>query len=208
MCGMTLSVISLGAGVQSTTMALLAAHGEVTPMPDCAIFADTGSEPAAVYEHLRWLREASVLPFPIHVVSVGNLGAEILSATRGESKRGSHARPPFFVKNQDGSRGVVRRQCTGDYKIAPIERKLRELIGLKSRQRWPKERLITQWLGISTGSAPTTRRRCVATTQSLRRARPHPPESRRSRSNSPATSHGATFLTSGNMSGCPTAMRS
>jgi hypothetical protein len=43
-----LRVLSLGAGVQSTTMALLAAHGEIGPMPDCAIFADTGWEPRAV----------------------------------------------------------------------------------------------------------------------------------------------------------------
>ena len=38
-------IISLGAGVQSSTMALMAAHGEIGPMPDCAIFADTGAEP-------------------------------------------------------------------------------------------------------------------------------------------------------------------
>lgn len=40
-----LVVLSLGAGVQSSTMALMAAKGEITPMPDCAIFADTQSEP-------------------------------------------------------------------------------------------------------------------------------------------------------------------
>ena len=50
-----LRVLSLGAGVQSTTLALMAAHGEITPMPERAIFADTQAEPAAVYEHLRWL---------------------------------------------------------------------------------------------------------------------------------------------------------
>lgn len=48
-------VISLGAGVQSTTMALMAAHGEIGPMPDCAIFADTQDEPPEVYDHLAWL---------------------------------------------------------------------------------------------------------------------------------------------------------
>ena len=47
-----LRTISLGAGVQSTTMALMAARGEIGPMPDCAIFADTGWEPKQVYEHL------------------------------------------------------------------------------------------------------------------------------------------------------------
>lgn len=32
-----LRVLSLGAGVQSTTLALMAAHGEIGPMPDCAM---------------------------------------------------------------------------------------------------------------------------------------------------------------------------
>ena len=43
-----LHILSLGAGVQSSTLALMFARGEVTPMPDCAIFADTGAEPASV----------------------------------------------------------------------------------------------------------------------------------------------------------------
>jgi len=60
-----LRVLSLGAGVQSTALALMAAHGEVGPMPDCAIFSDTGWEPAAVYEHLARLRSGNVLPFPV-----------------------------------------------------------------------------------------------------------------------------------------------
>ena len=81
-----LRALSLGAGVQSTTLALMAAQGEISPMPDCAIFADTQSEPKAVYEHLSWLMSPNVLPFPVHVETLGNLGIEILKATRGESK--------------------------------------------------------------------------------------------------------------------------
>lgn len=49
------AVLSLGAGVQSTTMLLMAAAGELEPLPELAIFADTGWEPATVYEHLDWL---------------------------------------------------------------------------------------------------------------------------------------------------------
>jgi 3'-phosphoadenosine 5'-phosphosulfate sulfotransferase (PAPS reductase)/FAD synthetase len=46
-------VISLGAGVQSTTLLLLAHRGELPGGPvDYAIFADTGWEPAGVYRHL------------------------------------------------------------------------------------------------------------------------------------------------------------
>ena len=66
-----LRVISLGAGVQSSVMALLAARGEIGPMPDAAIFADTQWEPAAVYEHLGWLE--SQLPFPVYRVTAGNI---------------------------------------------------------------------------------------------------------------------------------------
>ena len=49
-----MKIISLGAGVQSTTLALLAHHKEIEP-PDYAVFADTGWEPKAVYKHLDWL---------------------------------------------------------------------------------------------------------------------------------------------------------
>ena len=70
-----LTVISLGAGVQSSVMALMAAHGEITPMPDCAIFADTQAEPTRVYEWLSWLE--TQLPFPVHKVTKGSLRESI-----------------------------------------------------------------------------------------------------------------------------------
>src|SRR5262245_35079057 len=106
-----LRVISLGAGVQSTTMALMAAHGEIGPRPVCAIFADTQAEPRVVYEHLRWLMSANVLPFPVHVITAGNLRAAIMRPR----KTGKFPEMPLpaFV---EGS-GVVNRQCTADYKI-------------------------------------------------------------------------------------------
>lgn len=79
-----LRILSLGAGVQSTTLALLAAHGVVGPMPDCAIFADTGWEPKAVMDHLAWLMSPNVLPFPVHIVSAGNIRDNLLDAASGE----------------------------------------------------------------------------------------------------------------------------
>ncbi|WP_425493319.1 hypothetical protein [Hoeflea prorocentri] len=51
----------------------MAAHGEIGAMPDCAIFADTGWKPRAVYDHLVWLSSGNVLPFPVHIVSAGNI---------------------------------------------------------------------------------------------------------------------------------------
>ena len=70
-------IISLGAGVQSSTMALMAACGEITPMPKCAIFADTQDEPRAVYDWLKWIVQK--LPFTVYQVTAGKLSENLLT---------------------------------------------------------------------------------------------------------------------------------
>jgi 3'-phosphoadenosine 5'-phosphosulfate sulfotransferase (PAPS reductase)/FAD synthetase len=70
-----LVVISLGAGVQSSTMALMAARGQIEPMPDYAIFADTQAEPKHIYSWLDWLE--TQLPFPLIRVTKGNLRVRV-----------------------------------------------------------------------------------------------------------------------------------
>lgn len=143
-------VLSLGAGVQSTTIALMAAHGELPPI-DAAVFADTQSEPQAVYDHLARLMAPGVLPFPVHVVTKGSLRQEILDACRGTTR--AHARPPLFVKNPDGSQGMTRRQCTENYKINVILKQYRTLAGIKPRSRGPVTAVIEQLTGISIDEA-------------------------------------------------------
>ena len=76
------TILSLGAGVQSSTLALMAAKGEVTPMPDMAIFADTGYEPQAIYKWLEWLEKQ--LPFPVVRVSAGNIRDDCSAAELGK----------------------------------------------------------------------------------------------------------------------------
>lgn len=129
-----MNIISLGAGVQSTTMALMAARGDLTPMPDHAIFADTGDEPKAVYRHLERLS----LPFPVHIVSNGKLSKRLFEGD-------DEARIPFFV----GHGGIATRQCTRNYKIRPIRRKIRELLGVGPRSHIAPG-TVESWVGIST----------------------------------------------------------
>jgi hypothetical protein len=138
-------VISLGAGVQSTTMALMAAHGEITPMPDCAIFADTGWEPKAVYDHLAWLQSPNVLPFPVHVVSIGNIKDDLIARSNAQAKR--FITIPAYLLTENGKEGISRRQCTSHYKIEPMRKKVRELLG-RPIGPVPKSS-VTKWLGIS-----------------------------------------------------------
>lgn len=145
-------VLNLGAGVQSSTLALLAAHGEVTPMPDLAIFADTGWEPAAVYSWLEWLEQR--LPFPVVRVSAGNIRHDNVTARMsGHRNEGQRWSLPYFTAGPAGV-GRTKRQCTADYKIYPIERYLRrEVMKLKPRQRAPRTPVIEQWRGISRDEA-------------------------------------------------------
>jgi len=136
-------ILSLGAGVQSSTLALMAAAGEIAPMPDAAVFADTGAEPHVVYEWLQWLEQK--LPFPIYRVrKEEGLTRNIERAIIG----GRFAGAPFFVHSPRGV-GQLRRQCTGEFKIAPIVRKVRELVGLAPRCGPRTRKLVVQYIGIS-----------------------------------------------------------
>ena len=118
-------VLSLGAGVQSSTLLLMMCAGEIEKA-DCAIFADTQWEPKAVY---RWLDEvlepeAAAAGIPIYRVTAGNIRADALRTDH------RFASMPVFVKSPGGDgEGMARRQCTREYKIAPIRRKVRELNG-------------------------------------------------------------------------------
>jgi hypothetical protein len=47
---------------------------------------------------------------------------------------------------------MIRRHCTTDYKIVPIRRKVRELLGIAGR-RSPTSPVIEQWIGISLDEA-------------------------------------------------------
>lgn len=138
-----LRVLSLGAGVQSSTLALMAARGEIQA-PDCAIFADTGWEPSHVYDWLDWLE--GELPFPLYRVSVGNIRNDIVAKNTTET--GRFASVPWFLLMPNGTKSIGRRQCTSEYKILPIKRKVVELMNGK-RPKGGCQMLI----GISTDEA-------------------------------------------------------
>ena len=139
-----LVVLSLGAGVQSSTMALMAAKGEL-PKVDCAIFADTMYENSASYKYLKYLE--SLLPFPIYKVSKGNIKEDMLAA-RGTT---DFVVAPFYTQETiSGKKGMIRRQCTSQYKIVPIQQKIRELCGVGYGKHFPKDKYVEQWIGIST----------------------------------------------------------
>lgn len=147
------TVLSLGAGVQSSTVLRLAIHGEIE-RPDHVIFADTGWEPKAVYEHLDVLKiEMANAGLDFHTVSVGNIKEDALSATvRGLVKDGAkYASLPFYTRdNSTGQLGMIRRQCTREYKIDPISKLTKKLCSVGRKSKTNNIPLVERWFGIST----------------------------------------------------------
>lgn len=124
-------IISLGAGVQSSAMAIMACHGLIKPMPHCAIFADTGDEPAEVY---AWLRELTrMLTFPVVWLTGPKLSDGIVN-------QWGHSQIPAWFLNDKGKPTIGRRQCTKYFKVLPVRHEI--------RRRYPKQK-VTLWQGIS-----------------------------------------------------------
>ena len=154
----SLTVISLGGGVQSSVMALMASGGAFGQLPDCAIFADTHWEPPTIYTHLDWLSRN--LRFPLYVVDNGRSLREDAKALTNHSCNRGFINLPLYLKGpaRTGGRngqsdGMGRRQCTEHYKIRPVRRKVRELLALSRGQRVPTGTTVELWLGISTDEA-------------------------------------------------------
>ncbi|MFI6098218.1 hypothetical protein ACIA8G_21875 [Lentzea sp. NPDC051213] len=142
--GPALRLLSLGAGVQSTAVLLLACDG-VIPRFDYALFADTGWEPRAVYDNLARLRaHAQRADIPVLTVSGGNIRTDALDPEH------RFVSMPLHVLNADGSRGLARRQCTSEYKITPLKRAARQLLGYPHPRRVPRGVYVEQAIGIST----------------------------------------------------------
>lgn len=150
-------VLSLGAGVQSSVVLLMSCSGQL-PKLDAAVFADTGWEPKAVYDWLEGVLrpEASKAGIPLLIVQTKRKGKgssirddEVEAEIRGEK----YMTIPYRTVKEDGSVGIVRRQCTTAYKIEPVARAMRRLAGLKPRKRLPKKPVVEKWLGISVDEA-------------------------------------------------------
>ncbi len=117
-------------------MALKASIGEITPKPIAAIFADTQSEPKSVYEYLSWLE--TQLSFPVYRVTAGSLWSKATNSLK------KSCGIPAFILNEDGSQGIMSRQCTHDFKIVPVNRAITGLM------RDHNTRKAIKWMGITT----------------------------------------------------------
>lgn len=147
-------ILNLGAGVQSTTLYLMDANGELLDLEDgpvkfdVAIFADTQEEPSTVYDHLAWLAEVPG-GCPILTGTAGKIGDDLMKGVNGTGQRFATI-PAYTSVKGSGVVGKTRRQCTSEYKISVVERIIRrKVLGLEPRKRIPKDVELYQYMGFS-----------------------------------------------------------
>jgi hypothetical protein len=141
------NVLSLGAGVQSSTLALLYNIGIIKPKPDVAVFADTQAEPQAVYDYLEWIKQE--VDFPIHQITKGKLADEALKirTSKVTGKKYIRQQIPFFLFKNKVKKGFLPKGCTTEFKILPIRSFLRKHFKIPNKE---KNVRIIMSLGIST----------------------------------------------------------
>ena len=139
-------VLSLGAGVQSSTLLMMSIVGDL-PRLDYAVFSDTGGEIPATYPHLRWLADQAVAA-----------GIELLQVRRKRtledaiySDANRSLIPLYFWNELTDQLGRTSQKCTGDFKVTPKERLLKRWV-----REWtgcgrslPKEPVMEHWFGYS-----------------------------------------------------------
>lgn len=136
--------LSLGGGVQSTALLLMADEGKIYPRPDVAIFSDTGWEPDYVYSNVKRLQEHCSIP--IVVVDGGNIRDRSIE-TASLNSSDSFVSLPLFTEHNGGS--MMARQCTQNYKILPVRRHIRGVHNKRHGKKRPDEGWACIWIGIS-----------------------------------------------------------
>ena len=140
------NIVSYGGGTQSTAMILMALNGEFDTVPDFGVYADTGGEPEFINEYVRYFIDHVKQKYDFDIIIIkhkdGLLNEQL--STGKISKIGkiyTSSVPPYYTISTDGTKGMLNRQCTNDFKTRPINK----LIKLKL-SKGEKYRI---WIGIS-----------------------------------------------------------
>ena len=130
-----MKILSLGWGVQSFTLAVMSALGDLEKL-DFAIHADTTYERSETYEFIKkytsWLND-----YGIKTITVTN---KINQLPEKWANGYNQVFIPITTLSEKGEKGKLLRTCTGRWKIAPMRQYLRQIRG---------DETIEQWMGIS-----------------------------------------------------------
>lgn len=141
---MGLKILSCGAGMQSTALALMSCENKLkgqrvhplVPIYDLIVFADLGGEPDWVYDQVEFIRQACEKAGIRFVVLQTDLYGYYLERFGYAYTKSI----PFWTLAPDGSKAKMKRACTLDFKIIKIQQYVKyTMLGYKPRQRMRKE---------------------------------------------------------------------
>ena len=142
------NVCSVGGGIQSFAMFGMACMGQVFDRDgnrmtlDFGVFADTGWERKRTYEAIEFLTDlGEKYGIPLHTVRHRNIKEDM--ANLDWKQLGM----PFYILGKSKRYVPIRRQCTKDYKILPIDK------FIKGQFNNSKKRPVNTWIGFSLDEA-------------------------------------------------------
>lgn len=151
-------VLSFGGGVKSAH--LLEEHLKGNIDYDFIVFADTGAEPQAIHKQVAWWKKrqkkvGNTTPFIVATHNSMTRGLEEMLMRYIFTDYQRFQMPLYFSKlNEEGEikpAGMMRKQCTADFKIIPVQQAVRNLIkeelGLRKSQPMPRHIGIVMDLG-------------------------------------------------------------
>lgn len=135
-----MKILSFGAGMQSTALALMSCENAVAaepsfplvPVYDIVVFCDLGLEPPWVHHQMEFTRRAcekagirfEVLEAPLYTDFMENFGVRRTISI------------PWWTLRGDGHKSKMPRNCTIDYKIELISKFIRwDVLGYRKGQR-------------------------------------------------------------------------
>lgn len=145
-----MKILSCGAGMQSTALALMSCanklikdgkpnnfeYTEQVPIYDVVLFCDLGLEPAWVYSQVYFIKSAcewAGIPFYI-------LKSTLYEDYIRDFGKKRVVSIPFWSVDDNGKKGKMMRNCTLDYKINIMQKFVRwEILGYKKGQKIKKE---------------------------------------------------------------------
>jgi hypothetical protein len=142
-------ILSIGWGVQSFTLAMMAKFGDIAPF-DYIIHGDTSHESTLTYAHIE--KYKSIIIDPSRYIVVGTATSNKAVVRISAESKNKYTYVPVYVKNKAGKDGKLIRYCTSKWKIDPANswiKKYAKTLGYFRKNTIPPDDFIHVCLGIS-----------------------------------------------------------
>lgn len=153
-------VLSFGGGTKSSH--LLEEHFKGNIDYDFIVFADTGAEPQFIHDQVAWWKKrqkkvGNTTPFIVTTHNSMKRGLEEMLMRYIFTDYQRFQMPLYFSKTTEEGEikpaGMMRKQCTADFKIIPVQQavrnRIKEELNLRKSQPMPKHIGIIMDLGFS-----------------------------------------------------------